>query len=168
MTYIAVPRTRHDLAGGDRMPGARFVRADLHVHTVSDNGGPASDPAAYIAEALARDVRVLGITDHNHIDNVRAVVDAASGQEVLVLPGIEITTHQGHILALFGPNEIDTLRDVERSLDLRADPIDGSRRSTRSLLQLVGDIHGAGGLAILAHVDRDEGLHSRVSRTQGL
>jgi len=33
-------------------------------------------------------IRVLGITDHNSVDHVQAVVRAASGEDLLVLPGI--------------------------------------------------------------------------------
>jgi energy-coupling factor transporter ATP-binding protein EcfA2 len=148
------------------MAGALFVRADLHVHVSPDGGAPAGLPADYVREAVSSGISVLGITDHNSIDNVKSVIDAAAGQPLLVLPGIEVTTHQGHLVALFSPERLDDLADFHRALGLRPDPSDGSLRSTQSLLSLVTDVHSRGGLPILAHIDREGGIQARVSGTE--
>src|SRR4051812_33271725 len=85
-----------------RVAGADFVRADLHVHTFPDNDPSAApDPRAYVEAALAADVKVLAITDHNTARFAAAVVAAAADTGLLVLPGIEVSTHDGHLLALF-------------------------------------------------------------------
>ena len=56
---------------------------------------------------------------------------------------------------------------MEGNLRLSTDPTDGSRRSDRSLLDLVGEVQGRGGLAVLAHIDGVEGaLSDRVSPTE--
>src|SRR5438067_2189457 len=78
-------------------PGSRFVRADLHVHTHKDSEvDPAPDLARYVAAALQADIEILAVTDHNHVRFVRAAIAAAQGTTLTVLPGIEISTHDGH------------------------------------------------------------------------
>jgi hypothetical protein len=113
--------------------GARFIRADLHVHSFPDDGSPAAAPKDYITEARSQDISVLGITDHNSIANVRSFIEAASGQ-LLVLPGIEVTTHQGHLLALFGPDRLDALQAfaTRENLKLADDRASKVTRSSRS------------------------------------
>jgi predicted metal-dependent phosphoesterase TrpH len=86
------------------MAGANFIRADLHVHTFPDDGEDGI-LEQYIEIAQQRDVAVLGVTDHNTTRNVRQMLTIAEGSDVLILPGIEISTHQGHLLALCTANE---------------------------------------------------------------
>jgi predicted ATPase len=150
------------------MAGARFVRSDLHVHTYPDTGGDGESLVEYIRTANLRDVGVLGITDHNSVRNVRALLAAAEGSTVLVLPGIEITTHQGHLLGLFAPSRVGELEEFAGpgNLGLRPDPHDGSLRSSRSILHLLEEIHERGGLAIPAHIDRPGGITESMTGTE--
>jgi hypothetical protein len=147
--------------------GARFIRADLHVHSFPDDGSPAAAPKDYITEARSQDISVLGITDHNSIANVRSFIEAASGQ-LLVLPGIEVTTHQGHLLALFGPDRLDALQAfaTRENLKLTDDKASKATRSSRSILDLVGDIYDRGGLAIPAHIDTSDGITTKLAETE--
>jgi hypothetical protein len=150
--------------------GATFVRADLHVHTFPDDPtAPYSfDPGEYIRIAVTRGVAVLGITDHNTTKNVRAMIAAADGHPILVLAGIEVTTHQGHLLALFAPDRVDDLESfaTRDNLKLKPDPADQSLRSTRSMLELVDDVGSRGGLAIPAHIDRGRGIATSMPATE--
>lgn len=82
------------------------------------------------------------------------------------LPGIEITTHQGHLLALFSPNRLNELEGLAAGLKLQADPLDGHLRSPRSILELVGEIHDRQGLAIPAHVDAADGISARLAGSE--
>ena len=148
------------------MAGADFVRADLHVHTIPDGAQEAAHPLdEYVRVALDRGVGVLGITDHNTISNVRQVIAAASGTDLLVLPGIETTTHEGHLLALFDPDNVSALEDLvaPSTLELRPDPRDGAMRSVKGMLELVDLISHRGGLAIPAHIDSRGGLLTSIS-----
>lgn len=149
--------------------GARFLRADLHIHTFPDSDTEPRFPLAnYLNEAVNNEIAVLGVTDHNVTRNARAAVEAAQGMALLVLPGIEITTHQGHLLAFFSPDALDVLEEFASRGNLRftEDPRDKSIRSPRSILDLVGDIHERGGLAIPAHVDLADGICGALSRTE--
>lgn len=147
--------------------GAHFVRADLHVHSRPDSGDVSASPEEYVQAAIEAGLSVMAVTDHNSVDAVSGVMEAAKGTDLLVLPGIEITTHEGHLLAIFSPEAVDTLRDfaTRQNLRLEGDPQDGSLRSSRSMLELVRDIGERGGLAIPAHVDAKDGIHEAMPST---
>jgi len=147
--------------------GAQFVRVDLHVHTRPDSGVASAGPVDYVNAAIAAGLSVMAVTDHNSIDSVTPVMEAASGTALYVVPGIEITSHEGHLLALFSPEALETLREFasQSHLQLEPDPRDGSVRSTRSMIDLVGDIDSRGGLAIPAHVDAKDGINQVMSST---
>src|SRR5436190_873471 len=151
----------------DEMPPARFVRADLHVHAGLGPGeiAPASVPtvAGMVAAARSANVSILGITDHNSIDNVDAAL-ALAGPDLLVLPGIEISGADSDLIALFAPDALANLRDLVRPdvLQLR-DAGGGAMRSTRSTADLVGAIGERGGIAILAHIDVSDGFVQRAN-----
>src|SRR4051812_47985055 len=90
--------------------GSRFRRADLHVHTHKDgDASPSPDLGAYLRAAEDAGIDVLAVTDHNHVRFARAALEAAESSPVTVLPGIEISTHDGHLLALFSPDAIEAL-----------------------------------------------------------
>lgn len=144
------------------MPGAEFVRVDLHVHTYPDGEVvPAPDLGAYLTAAQSAGIGALAITDHNTARFAREAVEAAAATDLLLIPGIEVSTHYGHLLGLFSPHAIADLEEFALSLKLtNLSPTE--QRSSRSMLDLVQDIHARRGLAIPAHVDTDHGLTSRM------
>ena len=116
---------------------------------------------AYVDAAVSADVRVLAITDHNTALFARTAIQAAEGSRLLVLPGIEISTHDGHLLAIFAPEALTELDAFANPFNLKLTQVTRDRqRSTRSMLELVDDIHHRGGLAIPAHVDAQDGIHA--------
>lgn len=146
------------------MAGADFIRADLHVHTFADSDAdPAPDLDSYVDAALAAGLGVLGITDHNTVGFAAAAIKAASGKPLLVLPGIEVSTHDGHLLALFAPDALAELEAFAHPSNLSLSDISATeKRSPRSMLDLVQEIHRRGGLAIPAHVDAADGIHDKL------
>lgn len=147
------------------MPGARFVRADLHVHLVPDGQAAPLQPAAdYIRNAVAQGIEVLGVTDHNTVAFVREALNAAVGQPILVLPGVEVSSRDGHLVALFAPNAVDELEGfaTPTNLDLGNPLADGSRRSSRSMLHLLNEVGARNGIGIVAHCDTGAGLHAAI------
>jgi energy-coupling factor transporter ATP-binding protein EcfA2 len=75
---------------------------------------------------------------------------------MLVLPGIEVTTADGHLVALFDPDQVLELEDFARPASLELITLaDRSERSRRSMADLINDVAQRGGLTILAHVDTD-------------
>ncbi|QLK27611.1 PHP domain-containing protein [Natrinema zhouii] len=102
-------------------------RYDLQVHT---NASPCSStPPERVAEA-AVDAGLDGIavTDHDTLANVDAVRDAAP-DDLEVIPAVEVTTTEGHLLAL----------DVAEAPP-QTDP-----------LAVVDHVHEQGGVAVLSH-----------------
>jgi histidinol phosphatase-like PHP family hydrolase len=125
--------------------GSRFLRADLHVHTHQDSDlDPRPDLHAYVAAATAAGIDVLAITDHNHVRFVRDAMAAASGTSFTVIPGVEVSTHDGHLLALFGPDNVDGLEAFAHAGNLQLKELSATEfRSTRSMLDLVRRIDRA-------------------------
>lgn len=81
----------------------RTLRADLHVHTVlSPCAGVEMIPPLIVQEALEQGIQWIAITDHNSTANVAAVLKAAQGTDLAVLPGMEVQTREEvHTLCLF-------------------------------------------------------------------
>ena len=80
------------------------LRIDLHVHSFFSADG-VSRPEDLIAAARAAGLNGFAITDHNTCDAVDYMIShglmRADGQPVdgmLVIPGIEVTTADGHLL----------------------------------------------------------------------
>jgi predicted metal-dependent phosphoesterase TrpH len=74
---------------------------DLHVHT--DYSIDGHDAVERIIEvARARGLDGLAICDHNTMAGVQAARDyvAAHDLDFLIIPGVEVTTSQGHLLVL--------------------------------------------------------------------
>lgn len=146
------------------MAGAAFIRADLHVHTYQDSDvAPSPDLAAYVRAAVGCGLGVMAITDHNTAQFARAAIKAAEGTPLLVLPGIEISTLDGHLLAIFSPDALAELDALANPMNLKLKALsDTAQRSARSMLDLVQEVHGRGGLAIPAHVDASDGIHQNL------
>ncbi len=149
-------------------PGAAFVRADLHVHSFPDSvADPEPDLAAYIDAAVERGIDVLAITDHNSVAFVRDAMKAAEGHPLVVVPGIEISTNDGHLLALFDPENVEALESFATSDNLKLKTLSAiEKRSDRSILDLVGEIDEKGGLAIPAHVDVSSGICANLRQNE--
>jgi predicted metal-dependent phosphoesterase TrpH len=106
-------------------------RADLHIHTrYGDGMATVPDLLRYVE--TASDLDVIAITEH---DTIRAAVEArdlhARGHfRFDLIPGIEVTTLDGHLIALFVDEPIGSFRRMEPTL---------------------ADVHRAGGIAIVPH-----------------
>src|ERR1041384_1354526 len=79
---------------------------DLHTHSFFSGDG-VSSPEDLIAGAKAKGLHGIAMTDHNTCDAVTYMLDKGlmrlDGQPVygfLVLPGVEVTTADGHLLCI--------------------------------------------------------------------
>lgn len=75
--------------------------ADLHIHSVHSHDGTSSVSAIlkYVADYTNLDV--IAITDHDKVTGLREAVALGPKYGIEVIPGCEISTGQGHLLALF-------------------------------------------------------------------
>ena len=85
--------------------------ADLHIHTIHSYDGTASVPAV-LTRARQMGLDVIAITDHDEIAGSLKALELAPHFGVEVLPGLEVTTAEGDLLAL------NIMRKVERDLPL--------------------------------------------------
>jgi predicted metal-dependent phosphoesterase TrpH len=76
-------------------------KADLHIHTAASDGQLSARDA--VKQAVSLNLSVISITDHDTIAGVRPAQEEAEGQNLDVMPGVEITTAFGerecHMLA---------------------------------------------------------------------
>ena len=79
---------------------------DLHCHSFFSGDG-VSSPEALIATARRKGLHGFALTDHNTSDGCRYLLDKhlvrEDGQPVddfLIIPGVEVTTAEGHLLCL--------------------------------------------------------------------
>ena len=73
--------------------------ADLHIHTIFSYDGTASVPAV-LNRARQLGLNVIAITDHDEITGSLQALELAPAYGIEVIPGIEITTAEGDLLAL--------------------------------------------------------------------
>jgi predicted metal-dependent phosphoesterase TrpH len=76
-----------------------MLKADLHVHSVGSYDGKASvDEILDAAEDAGLDA--VAVTDHDEIEKSLEAAERASGRGIVAVPGVEVSTADGHLLAL--------------------------------------------------------------------
>jgi predicted metal-dependent phosphoesterase TrpH len=132
-------------------------KIDLHCHSWYSGDG-VSSPEAMIASAKKKGIDGLALTDHNTCDGFRHLLDKGLAREdgkpvdgFLVIPGVEMTTAEGHLLCLgvMLPNlkgtpaaEVCKLVHERGGLAIPAHPYDmlraGIRQSVLETLEMDG------------------------------
>ncbi len=137
--------------------GAQFRRADLHIHSYGELGSydvtdTAMTPAGIVDTAIAEKLQVIAITDHNQIGNVRMAVKYAEGKPLLVVPGVELSTPQGHFL-VYCPTT-DKLEAFYGKLSISPD----KKTCSNTIPQVLKIAEEFDGLGICAHIELDSGF----------
>jgi predicted metal-dependent phosphoesterase TrpH len=106
-----------------------WSKADIHMHTThSDGTACVREVLEYVARHT--DVRVIAITDHDTIAGALEAQHMASAYGIDVIVGEEVSTADGHMLALF----------IEQELP-----------PGRPAAETIAAVHAQGGLCIAAH-----------------
>lgn len=94
-----------------------YSRADIHMHTNLGDGW--ASPARVIEEANRKGLRLIGITDHDHLEGAKRVEELLAQQNypLQMITGVEVSTRQGHLLGLFVKKAPKAMRSVEESID---------------------------------------------------
>ena len=151
--------------------GARFRRVDLHVHTpASPDMSPiwaSASPEDLVRLALDHGLEAIAVTDHNTASWCDLVSDAAHGSGLAVFPGVEVSTSEGHLLAIFAPGK--PVREIEEFLVRIGIPAkkrgDLQAIATMNITEVAGQVDLEGGVAIAAHADREKGFWNQMSRS---
>ena len=102
------------------------VKADLHVHTTYSNDSVIT-PKELILYSKKRGLNAVAVTDHNQIDGALKI---AKETDFLIIPGIEVSSLNGHIVGLNVCELLPKGLSAEETVDR---------------------IHKAGGIAIACH-----------------
>ncbi|MFQ5759003.1 MAG: PHP domain-containing protein [Candidatus Bathyarchaeia archaeon] len=102
------------------------LKIDLHVHTCYSSDG-ITTPREVAAYSKRRGLDGVAITDHDTVDGALRLLRKT---DLIIIPGVEITTSGGHILAF----------NITKSIPSNLRPSETIQR-----------IHEAGGIAAVAH-----------------
>jgi len=103
------------------------MEVDLHIHSHHSNDSR-SKPGEIVRRAVSLGLGAIAVTDHNSWRGTRAVARIAAGR-IIIVPGAELKTDRGDLLALFVGEEIDT----------------------RIYAEAVDEIRSRGGISIVPH-----------------
>ena len=106
-----------------------MFKMDSHIHSEysPDSKSKLED---IFKVAKKKDIEIIGISDHNTVEGSKKAQKLAKNYDLLVIPSIEVSTLEGHVLG-FGCEE-----NIKR--DLQA-------------AETIDLIHDQGGLAIIPH-----------------
>ncbi len=96
----------------------RLARADLHLHTNLGDG--TASPQRVLEIARQRNLQVIAVTDHDHLEGAKRVqelMDRDGVRDVQLIWGAEVTTRDGHFLALFIRKAPRMLLRVEEAIE---------------------------------------------------
>jgi hypothetical protein len=104
------------------------MKFDLHVH--SSHSGDSKNRIEEVLDACVRKgLSGVAIVDHNSLEGSRYAL-SLKREDILIIPGMEISSAKGHILAYNVQEEVPRELDAAETIDL---------------------IHAQGGIAVAAH-----------------
>src|SRR5581483_8667946 len=111
-----------------------WYKGDLHAHTNHSDGHWSLQELAESARTYGLDF--IALTDHNTITGLPEIAEA-SGDDLLIIPGMEVTTFNGHAVSL----------GTDRWIDWRAG------HNERTMNTIAEQVRTAGGVFVVVHPD---------------
>lgn len=155
------------------------LACDLHIHScLSPCGDALMTPNNIVGMAFIKQLDVIAVCDHNCARNLPAIKEVADMMNVLLLPGMELTTREeAHMLCYFRTVEqcvafgemiyahLPPIQNNEKFfgrqqvMNAQDEETDVEERLLISALDLSFEecerlIHQAGGLCVPAHINR--------------
>ncbi|MCW5876232.1 MAG: PHP domain-containing protein [Anaerolineales bacterium] len=93
-------------------------KADLHVHSSFSFDSSTSIRVALDQAANRAGLDVIAITDHDTLEGAWQAQELAGDYDIEVITGCEISTRQGHLLALFLSKPVPRGLSLERTIGL--------------------------------------------------
>jgi ABC-type lipoprotein export system ATPase subunit/histidinol phosphatase-like PHP family hydrolase len=142
---------------------AKFYRGDLHIHSYGQFGSfdvndTTMTPQAIVDTAIEKGLKIISIADHNEINNSFLAIEYAKDKEILVLPGIEVTTTQGHLLVYFETS--DNLRSFFGHLTV----VKESNICTQGIVECLNFANHYHGFGVLAHIEVGSGFEKTIGK----
>ncbi len=99
-----------------------LIRADFHTHAIGDGAyGPGTPDlvAAHLEAAVEAGLNCIAVTDHDDLRPGLLAVDYAARNNLplLVIAGMEITTEQGHLVAIGIEAPLPSWREMTETVD---------------------------------------------------
>jgi len=153
--------------------GAQYYRCALQVNpahyaqTYRGAGASLSEAEyanALVAKAADLGITVLAVTDHNHVEGVAAIREAAATKGIHVFPGFEVGSQEGiHVLCIYPLDcPADKLGRFLGELKIR-NTAPSSQLSGLHFSELLETVHNQGGVSIAAHAVHKGGLLNHLS-----
>lgn len=124
----------------DAYKGSKYVednptwyRGDLHIHSIHSDGR--NTVCEVIMLARNRGLNFIALTDHNTVSQ-NYELDIDSYKDLIIIPGMEVTTFYGHM----------NVFNIKRYVDFR-------RRSREDFEKLIEEVHSDGSLISVNHPD---------------
>lgn len=157
----------------------KFFKGDLHIHTCLS---PCADldmsPKKIIEKSKEEKLEIIGICDHNTIENLKPTISLGKKNNIFVLPGMEVTTKEEvHLLCFFKDLEIanlfqkivyDNLENLKEErliedqiiVDEEENVLGFCEKALFSAVNLniekiVEIVHSYEGIVIASHIDRE-------------
>ncbi|WP_170834642.1 PHP domain-containing protein [Natronincola peptidivorans] len=155
------------------------MAADLHIHSgLSPCANKDMTPNNIIGMAKLKRLDIIAITDHNCTKNLQSFIKVAETQDLICIPGVEITTKEEvHLIALF--NNLNASNKFQEILDNTLPKIKNNPKLfgnqyiydeedniledyhiltmnalDLSLKEAISQVKKIGGICIPAHIDR--------------
>ena len=147
--------------------GARYYKADLHVHTPGSHDYEADlSPTELIDAFIEEGLELVAVTDHDCAGIYEELREAAEERPIKILPGVEITTPQGganqiHMTAIFPPEEHDAVNHVLSRIGINPER-PGEEQADSRINEICKIVLENRGLPILAHIDEAAGAHEET------
>jgi chromosome segregation protein len=158
--------------------GARWLRADFHLHTrrdreFKDGGDEPSFVGRYVAALKQAAIQVGVITNHNKFDRdeLKALRKAAGKEGIYLLPGVELSVKDGrngiHTLVVFHEDWIDNRENHDHinaflgvTFAGQTNIENSNARSNHDLIETIRELDKfeKDYMLVFAHVEGDTGL----------
>lgn len=149
---------------------AKFWPIDLHVHTPGSSDADPADfgsPEEIVNAAIEAGLAAIAVTDHNTAEWCDRIGEAARATPLIVLPGVEISTAEGHLLAVWEEGTSSTIiNELLVTVGIKKAERGRLDISTRKgFAEVAREVAACGGVAIAAHADKDKGLLGLVVKS---
>ena len=144
--------------------GASFFRGDLHIHSFGasyDVSDVDATPSNIVETAVAEGLSLIALADHNEISNVQEAVQHGAVKGLIVIPAVELSTPEGHLLC-YAPTP-DALARFFNRLSI-ADRRRPTCRCQTGIVQCLALLHEERGFGVLAHVELTGAFEANLPR----